>query len=68
MPTECNRGLFGHEAVEGRQVAAGFDGGVVTSDAGAPLLGASDRAIGLVERFVARFGARARSSTASKRW
>ena len=40
MPTECNRDLFGFEAVEGRQVVAAFDGGQVTSDAGALLLGA----------------------------
>ena len=35
MPTECNRDLFGYEVVEGRQVVAAFDGGEVTSDAGA---------------------------------
>ena len=50
MPTECSRDLFGYEAVEGRQVVAGFDGGQVTSDAGALLLGAANRAIGLVRR------------------
>jgi hypothetical protein len=55
MPTQCNRDLFGYEAVEGRQVVAAFDGGEVTSDAGALLLGATDRAIGLVERFAACF-------------
>jgi hypothetical protein len=36
-------------------VVAGFDGGKMTSDAGALLLGATDRAIGLVERFAACF-------------
>jgi hypothetical protein len=35
MPTECSRDLFGYEVVEGRQVVAAFDGGQVTSDAGA---------------------------------
>ena len=55
MPTECNRDLFGYEVVEGRQVVAAFDGGEVTSDAGALLLGATDRAIGLVTRFAACF-------------
>src|SRR5919107_480040 len=55
MPTECNRDLFGYEVVEGRQVVAAFDGGAVTSDAGALLLGATDRAIGLVTRFAACF-------------
>jgi hypothetical protein len=39
----------------GRGVVAGFDGGRMTSDAGALLLGATDRAIGLVERFAACF-------------
>src|SRR5918994_1476536 len=55
MPTQCSRDLFGYELVEGRQVVAAFDGGAVTSDAGALLLGATDRAIGLVERFAACF-------------
>jgi Transposase DDE domain group 1 len=55
MPTQCSRDLFGYEVVEGRQVVAAFDGGQVTSDAGALLLGATDRAIGLVARFAACF-------------
>jgi hypothetical protein len=62
MPTQCNRDLFGYEVVEGRQVVAAFDGGEVTSDAGGLLLGATDRAIGLTERFAACFDdARAQS-------
>jgi hypothetical protein len=36
-------------------VVAAFDGGAITSDAGALLLGATDRAIGMVKRFVACF-------------
>jgi hypothetical protein len=55
MPTQCSRDLFGYEVVEGRQVVAAFDGGEVTSDAGALLLGAADRAIGVVGRFAACF-------------
>jgi hypothetical protein len=55
MPTQCSRDLFGYEVVEGRQVVAAFDGGEVTSDAGGLLLGATDRAIGLVERFASCF-------------
>jgi hypothetical protein len=55
MPTQCSRELFGYEVVEGRQVVAAFDGGEVTSDAGALLLGATDRAVGLVTRFAACF-------------
>jgi hypothetical protein len=41
--------------VEGRVVEAAFDAGLVTSDAGGLLLGAADRAIGLVDRFAACF-------------
>ena len=55
MPTECSRNLVGFEAVEGRQVVAAFDGGQVTSDAGALLLGAVNRAIGLVGRLAGCF-------------
>jgi Transposase DDE domain group 1 len=55
MPAECSRDLFGYEVVEGRQVVAAFDGGEVTSDAGALLLGAADRAIGLVRRLAGCF-------------
>jgi len=36
-------------------VEAGFDGGLVTSDAGALLLGATDRAIGMMDRLAACF-------------
>jgi hypothetical protein len=55
MQTECSADLFGFAPVAGRAVVAGFDGGRMTSDAGALLLGATDRAIGLVERFAACF-------------
>jgi hypothetical protein len=47
--------LFEFARVGGRQVVAGFDGGAVTSDAGALLLGAADRAINLVGRLAACF-------------
>ncbi len=55
MPTECNPELFEFAPVEGRRVVAGFDGGAITSDAGALLLGETDRAIRLTERFAACF-------------
>jgi hypothetical protein len=41
--------------VDWRDVLADFGGGSITSDAGALLLGATDRAIGLVDRFAACF-------------
>ena len=55
MPTECSAEQFDFGIVEGRVVEAAFDAGLVTSDAGALLLGATDRAIGLVDRFAACF-------------
>ncbi len=55
MPTDCNPGRFDFGRVEGRRVVAAFDGGRVTSDAGALLLGATDKAIGLVERLAGCF-------------
>jgi len=55
MPTECSADLFGFAGVEGREVVGAFDGGAITSDAGALLLGAADRAIKLTERFAACF-------------
>src|SRR5882757_8609801 len=55
MPTDCSADLFGFAPVEKRSVVAAFDGGKITSDAGALLLGLADRAIGLVDRFAACF-------------
>ena len=55
MPTDCNPALFEFPPVEGRPVVARFDGGAITSDAGALLLGQTDRAIRLTERFAACF-------------
>jgi hypothetical protein len=55
MPTECNPELFEFAPVEGRRVVAAFDGGTITSDGGALLLGGADRAIRLTERFATCF-------------
>ncbi|HKM70854.1 MAG TPA: IS1380 family transposase [Stellaceae bacterium] len=55
MPTECTADSFEFAPVEGRQVVAAFDGGVITSDAGALLLGATSRAVGLMDRFAGCF-------------
>src|SRR5712691_4986819 len=55
MPTECSADWFGVAPVEGREVVAAFDGGAITSDAGALLLGATDHAIKLTDRFAACF-------------
>ena len=55
MPTECSADRFDFARVDGRRVVAGFDGGVMTSDAGALLLGAADRVIGLTRRLAGCF-------------
>ena len=55
MLAECSADLFGFARVEGRDVVAAFDGGQMTSDAGALLLGATDRAVRLIERFSSCF-------------
>jgi Transposase DDE domain group 1 len=53
--TECNPTLFEFAPVEGRPVVAAFDGGAITSDAGALLLGETERAIRLTARFASCF-------------
>jgi hypothetical protein len=55
MPTECSPTLFNFAPVEGRTVVASFDGGAITSDAGALLLGATDKVLGLTRRLAACF-------------
>src|SRR6201993_5185645 len=45
MPTQCNPNRFAFAPAEGRPVVASFDGGAITSDAGALLLGATDRVL-----------------------
>jgi hypothetical protein len=55
VPTECVPTLFEFARVQGRAVVASFDGGRITSDAGALLLGAADQVIGLTRRLAACF-------------
>jgi hypothetical protein len=50
MQTNCNTTRFDFGAVEGRRVEACFDGGTLTSNAGALLLGKVDKALRLTER------------------
>jgi len=47
--------LFEFAPVEGREVVAAFDGGAISSEAGALFLGATDRAIGMMDRFALCF-------------
>ena len=60
MQTQCSTASFNFAPVEGRSVVASFDGGAITSDAGAVLLKAADRAVGLLDRFAACFDDRRR--------
>ncbi len=39
MPTECSAATLEFTGLNGRSVVAAFDGGAITSDAGALLLG-----------------------------
>ena len=55
MQTECNPAMMEFPEVDGRHVVAAFDGGAITSDAGALLLGGADRAIRLTDRFAECF-------------
>lgn len=55
MTTECRQDSFDFGTVGGRRVVGAFDGGTITSNAGALLLGAADKAIRLVERLAASF-------------
>ena len=55
MQTECSAERFDFGLVGRREVVGSFDGGAITSDAGALLLGTTDRAIGLVDRLAACF-------------
>src|ERR1700723_2462526 len=50
MPTECIPELFEFTRVEHRAVVSDFNGGRITSDAGALLLGQTDRALNLTHR------------------
>src|SRR5688500_16401601 len=55
MLTECSASLCEFASVEGLRVVAAFVCGAITSNAGALLLGATDRASNLISRFAACF-------------
>jgi hypothetical protein len=55
MHTDCSQDSFDFGAVEGHRVVGAFDGGQITSHAGGLLLGASNRAIRLIERLARCF-------------
>jgi len=55
MPADCNAGQLEFEGLGSRKVTASFDGGAITSNAGALLLRETDRAIGLSRQAAACF-------------
>ena len=55
MQTDCNTGKFDFGEAEGRRIEASFDGGTLTSNAGALLLGKVDKALRLTPRLSACF-------------
>ena len=55
MPTHCISEQLEFEGFDGRKVVAAFDGGAITSDAGALLLRETDKAIGLFDRIAGCF-------------
>ena len=55
MPTLCSAGQLEFEGLGSRKVTASFDGGAITSNAGALLLRQADRRIGLTRQAAARF-------------
>jgi Transposase DDE domain group 1 len=55
MQTECIAGQLEFEGFGSRRVVAAFDGGAVTSDAGALLLREADRAVRLIDRVAGCF-------------
>ena len=55
MPTYCKPLSFTFQGCQGRKVIAAFDGGSITSNAGALLLRQADRSTGLFDRVAAGF-------------
>ena len=55
METECSQSEFKFNGLEKREVVAKFDGGTITSDAGALLLREVDSATAIVQQFAACF-------------
>ena len=55
MPTECSQEELDFGTSGGRKLVGVFDGGAITSNGGAVLLGAADRAIGLCDRLARAF-------------
>ena len=55
MQTECSQDSLDFASLGSRKVTAAFDGGAITSNAGALLLRKADRVLGLSQQVAACF-------------
>jgi hypothetical protein len=55
LPTQCNQEFLEFHPLEQREVRGGFDGGVITSDAGGLLLREVEKRTGIIRQFAACF-------------
>ncbi len=55
MPTQCNQEFLEFHPLDQREVRGGFDGGVITSDAGGLLLREVEKRTGIIRQFAACF-------------
>ena len=55
MPTQCSQEELDFGSSGGRKLVGAFDGGAITSNGGALLLGAADRSIQLTDRLAKCF-------------
>ena len=55
MPTQCSQEELDFGSCGGRKLVGAFDGGAITSNGGALLLGAADRSIRLTDRLAKCF-------------
>src|SRR5690349_11183457 len=55
MPTQCNQEELDFGSCGGRKLVGAFDGGAITSNGGALLLGAADRSIRLTDQLAKCF-------------
>ena len=55
MKTHCNQKTFDFQTQNSRKIAAHFNGGNITSDAGGLLLQQAERITGIISQFADRF-------------
>jgi len=68
MPTQCSQDELDFGSSGGRKLVGAFDGGAITSNGGAVLLGAADWSIRLVERLATCFRDLRVADAVTTRW